>query len=56
MTNEYDQVLKRAEKLGIDMLMWAETDVPGVGHIRGAYLDTYDLIGVLAEIVEVKPF
>ena len=56
LTDEYDQVLKRAEKLGIEVLMWGETDVPGMGHIRGAYLDTYDLIGVLVEIIEVRPF
>jgi len=55
MTGEYDEVLKRAEKLGIEVLMWAETDVAGMGHVRGAYLDTYDLIGVLVEIIEVKP-
>ena len=56
LTDEYDQVLKRAENLGIEVLMWGETDVPGIGHIRTAYLDTYDLIGVLIEIIEVKPF
>jgi methylmalonyl-CoA/ethylmalonyl-CoA epimerase len=56
MTDEYDEVLKRAEKLGIEILMWAETDVPGMGHVRAAYLDTYDLIGVLVEVIEMKPF
>jgi methylmalonyl-CoA/ethylmalonyl-CoA epimerase len=55
LTGEYDQVLKRAENLGIEVLMWAETDVTGMGHVRGAYLDTYDLIGVLVEIIEIKP-
>ena len=55
MTDEYDQVLKRAEKLGVEVLMWAETEVPGMGQIRGAYLDTYDLVGVLVEIIEIKP-
>ena len=54
VTDEYDRVLERAEKLGIEVLMWGETDVSGVGHMRGAYLDTYDLIGVLVEIIEVK--
>ena len=56
LTDEFDQVLKRAEKLGIKLLMWGEDDVPGMGHMRAAYLDTYDLIGVLVEITEVKPF
>ena len=55
ITDEYDQVLERAKRLGIELLMWAETDVAGMGHVRGAYLDTYDLIGVLVEIIEMKP-
>jgi hypothetical protein len=55
LTDEYDQVLKRAKKLGIRMLMGGEADVTGIGHIRAAYLDTDALIGVLVEIIEVKP-
>lgn len=55
VTAEYDQVLQRAEALGIDVLMWAETEVPGMGRVRGAYLDTLALIGVLVEIIEIKP-
>ena len=54
LTDEYDQVLKRAEKVGVEVLMWAETEVAGMGHVRGAYLDTQDLIGTLVEIIEVK--
>lgn len=54
VTDEYDEVLKRADKLGIELLMWGEANVPGVGRIRGAYLDTYDLMGVVVEIIEMK--
>jgi hypothetical protein len=54
MTDEYDRVLERAEKRGIEVLMWAETYVPGMGQVRGAYLDTHALIGTLVEIIEVK--
>jgi len=54
MTDEYDQVLDRAKKMGIEVLMWAETEVPGMGKVRGAYLDTHALIGTLVEIIEVK--
>lgn len=54
MTDEYDQVLDRAKKMGIEVLMWAETEVPGMGKVRGAYLDTQTLIGTLVEIIEVK--
>ncbi len=53
-TDDYDGVLKRAEKIGIPVLMSAETDVPGMGHVRAAYLDTSEKIGVLVEIIEVK--
>lgn len=56
VTDEYDQVIERAKELNIELLMWAETDVPGMGHVRGAYFDTYDLMGVLVEIIEIKPF
>jgi methylmalonyl-CoA/ethylmalonyl-CoA epimerase len=56
VTNEYDRVLERAGVLNIEVLMWAETDVPGMGHVRGAYLDTHALLGVLVEIIEIKPF
>jgi len=56
LTDEFDQVLKRAKKLGIEVLLSGEDDVPGIGHMRAAYLNTYDLIGVLVEIIEVKPF
>ena len=54
LTDEYDKVLKRAEKMGVEVLMWAETHVAGMGNVRGAYLDTRDLIGTLVEIIEVK--
>ena len=53
-TDDYDGVLKRAEKIGVAILMSAETDVPGMGHIRGAYLDTLEKTGILFEIIEVK--
>ena len=53
-TDDYDGVLKRAEKIGIPVLMSAETDVAGMGHVRGAYLDTLEKAGILLEIIEVK--
>jgi catechol 2,3-dioxygenase-like lactoylglutathione lyase family enzyme len=56
MTDEYDQVLKRAEALGIEVLFSAESEVSSMGHVRAAYLDTYDLVGVIFEILEIKPF
>jgi hypothetical protein len=53
-TDDYDGVLDRAYKLAIPVLMWAETDAPGMGRIRAAYLDTYDK-GGLFEVIEVTP-
>lgn len=52
--DDYDGVLKRAEKIGIPLLMSAETDIPGMGHGRGAYLDTLEKVGILVEIIELK--
>lgn len=54
-TGEYDAVLQRAADHEIEVLMWAETSVPGMGNVRGAYLDTLELIGVMVEIIEIKP-
>lgn len=54
-SDDYDGVLARAGQLGIPVLMSAETDVPGMGHIRAAYLDTYDLVGTLFEVIEITP-
>ena len=56
VTDEYDQVLKRAEALGIEVLFSAEVEASSMGHVRAAYLDTYDLVGVIFEILEIKPF
>ena len=53
LTNDYDGVLARAKSLDIAVLMWAETDVPGMGHIRAAYLDTHDHVGFLCEVIEI---
>ena len=55
-TDDYDGVMTRAEGLEIPILMSAETDVSGMGHVRAAYLDTLELIGVLVEVIEVQPF
>lgn len=54
-TDEYDHVLQRAESLGIEVAFTAETTVAEIGHVRAAYLDTYDLMGTFAEIIEIKP-
>jgi methylmalonyl-CoA/ethylmalonyl-CoA epimerase len=53
-TDDYDGILARAGQLNISALMSAETDVPGMGHVRATYLDTTKEIGFLVEIIEVK--
>lgn len=55
LPEDYDRALERAADLGIEVLMWAEADLPGIGRVRGAYLDTRDLVGVLLELVDIKP-
>jgi len=54
ITDDYDGVLERARELNISVLMSAETDVPGMGHVRAAYLDTLPLMGTLIEVIEVS--
>jgi len=40
--------------IGIMMFfMGVGADVPGVGHIRAAYLDTSNLMGVVVEVIEM---
>ncbi|MBI5445966.1 MAG: VOC family protein [Deltaproteobacteria bacterium] len=56
LSEDYDGVLARAEALGIPLLMSAETEVPGMGQVRGAYFDTLDRLGTLVEVIEIKPF
>ncbi len=55
MPADYDQVIERAEKMNISVLMSAETFVEGMGHARGTYLDTLELAGVLFEVIEMRP-
>jgi methylmalonyl-CoA/ethylmalonyl-CoA epimerase len=55
MTDDYDGVLQRAEKLGIPVLFSVEASAEGVGHIRGTYFDTRPLTGVIFEVIEIKP-
>ena len=54
ITDDYDGVLERAKKLNIAVIMSAETDVPGMGHVRAAYLDTLNALGTLIEVIEVR--
>jgi hypothetical protein len=55
MTDDYDGVLQRAEKLGIPVLFSVEASAEGVGHIRGTYFDTRPITGVIFEVIEIKP-
>ena len=55
MTDDYDGVLQRAEKLGLPVMFSIEASAEGVGHIRGTYFDTHPLTGVIFEVIEIKP-
>jgi hypothetical protein len=55
MSDDFDGVRQRAEKLGIPELFSVELSVEGVGHIRGTYFDTRSLTGVIFEVIEIIP-
>jgi hypothetical protein len=53
--DNYDEWLGYLKDRGIEVLMNAETDVEGMGHVRAAYLQSDRVGGVLFEIIEVTP-
>ena len=55
IVDDYDEWLGYLKGKGIDVLMNAETDVEGMGHIRAAYLTSDRIGGVLFELIEVTP-
>lgn len=55
IVENYDEWLSYLKREGIDVLMNAETDVEGMGHVRAAYIQSDRVVGVLFELIEVKP-
>ena len=55
IVENYDEWLSYLKREGIDVLMNAETDVEGMGHVRAAYIQSDRVGGVLFELIEVKP-
>jgi methylmalonyl-CoA/ethylmalonyl-CoA epimerase len=55
IVDNYDEWLRHLEGRGIRVLMNAETDVEGMGHVRAAYLLSDRVGGVLFELIEVTP-
>jgi catechol 2,3-dioxygenase-like lactoylglutathione lyase family enzyme len=55
MVENYDEWKDYLGQQGIDVLMEAETDVEGLGHVRGAYMESDKTGGVLFELLEIKP-
>jgi catechol 2,3-dioxygenase-like lactoylglutathione lyase family enzyme len=55
MVDNYDEWKEYLKQQGIDVLMEAETDVQGLGHVRGAYMQTDQTGGVLFELLDIKP-
>ena len=51
----YDGWKDYLKRQGIDVLMEAETDVEGIGHVRAAYVESDKTGGVLFELLEVTP-
>lgn len=55
IVDNYDEWIDYLKDKDIDVLMNAETDVEGMGHVRAAYMESDRVGGVLFELVEVKP-
>jgi len=55
MVEDYDGWKDYLVQQGIDVLMEAETDVEGLGHVRGAYMESDKTGGVLFELLDIKP-
>lgn len=55
IVDNYDAWINYLKQLRVEILMNAETDVPGMGHIRAAYMESDKTGGVLVELIEVTP-
>ncbi len=55
IVDNYDEWLDYLRGKGPNILMNAETDVEGMGHIRAAYLESDGIGGVLFELIEIRP-
>ncbi len=55
IVDNYDEWLDYLRENHIDVLMNAETDVEGMGHIRAAYMESDRVGGVLFELIEIRP-
>jgi methylmalonyl-CoA/ethylmalonyl-CoA epimerase len=55
IVDTYDEWLDYLKGKNIGVLMEAETDVEGMGHVRAAYMESDRIGGVLFELVEVTP-
>jgi catechol 2,3-dioxygenase-like lactoylglutathione lyase family enzyme len=55
VVDNYDEWLVHLKEKGIEVLMNAETDVEGMGHVRAAYVESDRTGGVLFELIEIRP-
>lgn len=55
IVDNYDEWIDYLKDKNINVLMNAETDVEGMGHVRAAYMESDRVGGVLFELVEVTP-
>jgi catechol 2,3-dioxygenase-like lactoylglutathione lyase family enzyme len=53
IVDNYDALMDYLKQMKIEILMNAETDVPGMGHVRAAYADSEKADGVLVELIEI---
>ena len=55
IVDNYDEWMAYFKEKGIGVLMNAEADVEGMGHVRAAYMQSDAVGGILFELIEVKP-
>ena len=56
IVDNYDAWIDYAKQQGIEILLNADLDLPGTGHMRVAYLESDKPGSVLVEVIEVTPF
>ena len=52
IVDNYDAWMNYLKQQGTEVLMNAETDIPGFGHMRAAYMESNKTGGVLFELIE----
>jgi hypothetical protein len=55
LVENYDDWMKYINQQGLEILMCVDDEIPGMGHVRAAYLQSDDMGNVLIELIEARP-